>query len=154
MSIFIVHSGHPCKPFLTCWFEEHFNVLYYEKSKLSRTNIQISFNIILPSVCRSPKWPLPFRLSNLIFVIIFHPFYAWYILCRTHPPWFAYPTNIQGEENKLLIFSLHTQISPTSCYLLPLRFKYSLQQNSAERSVVLWLYRPLLNIQKCKEMLW
>jgi len=50
---------------------------------------------------------------------------------------------ICGEENKLLIFSLHTQFSPTSCYLLPLRFKYSLQQNSKERSLVLWLYRPL-----------
>jgi len=48
----------------------------------------IIFNIILPSMSRSPKWHPPIMISDKHFLNNFHVSHACYIPCPSHPSWF------------------------------------------------------------------
>jgi len=84
-----------------------------------------SIHILSAHLCRSPKWPFPFRFSDQNFVHISHSTHACYISRPSHPPWFDNPSNIWWSVQviKLLI----KMSSPGSRHFLPLRSKYSPQ---------------------------
>jgi len=48
--------------------------------------VQIHSNIIIPSMSRSSKWSLPFRLSNQSIVLIFNLSHACYMPRPSNPP--------------------------------------------------------------------
>lgn len=48
---------------------------------------KVNFNIILPSMPESSKWPLSFRLFSQSFVCTSYLSCALYVLHPSHPPW-------------------------------------------------------------------
>jgi hypothetical protein len=56
---------------------------------------KLHFNIILQSMCSSPKYSCPVRSSNSTFVYISHISCVWYIPSPSHCLWFYHPNNIR-----------------------------------------------------------
>jgi hypothetical protein len=59
---------------------------------------KIYFSIILTTMCVSPKWPVPFRISGCNFVWSFPLFCAFCMSCPYHSHWFDSSNNIWLSE--------------------------------------------------------
>jgi hypothetical protein len=85
---------------------------------------KIHLNIILPSTPGSPKWSISLGFPHQNPVYASPPTHTRYIPCPSHS-WFYHPHNIGWGVQiiKLLIM----WFSPLTCYLVPLKPKYSPQ---------------------------
>jgi hypothetical protein len=83
----------------------------------------IHFNIILPPKSRSSQWSVPFTVPNKNYVCISLLPYACYMPCPSHYPCFDQPNTIWLRVQMILI----AHCSTSSCHLIPLQYKYTLQ---------------------------
>jgi len=87
--------------------------------------LKIHFNIILPSTSGFPMKTLSLRVPHQYTVYASSLAHTRYMTHPSHSPRFDHPNNIcRGLQ---IIKLLITQFSPLSCYLVPLRPKYSPQ---------------------------
>jgi len=74
---------------------------------------KIPFNIILPSVTRSPKWSLYFRLTYFSSLPL-----VCYVAHLYNLPWFNHRNSILWREQIMELFIM--LFTPSSCYFSPL----------------------------------
>jgi hypothetical protein len=96
--------------------EEHRSYQHRGGSLISRL---VHFKSILPSMPRSSKQSLSFRMYHLNPVCISHLPHTCHMPSPSYPPWLHHPRNIWWTVQIMMLLTKH--LSPVSCYFLPRR---------------------------------